>query len=238
MAVSRHDFDVQSDRAVGQQRRKVLSLLQNATEPVDAQQIADALQIHVTTARFHLTTLEEQGLVRRGRAPQARRAGRPRMTYEVAPRLDYADIVALFAAHLGGTPQEREQRAIRIGADLAHRVRLARLRAEPTIADMVVATLNELGFQVRSVFTSFDEVTVQICTCPLAQVAESAPEVVRGIHQGLIQEVIDRNADAVGARYQASVTPDPRGSCEVGLVLRPKAGMSRTPSVGAREENS
>lgn len=223
MSVSRHDLDAPPDRAAGQQRQKVLGLLKNAAEPVDAQQVADALQIHITTARFHLTTLEEQGVIRRGSATKAGRAGRPRLTYELAPRFDYADIVSLFAEHLGGTAQEREQRALRIGADLAHRVRLARERPEATIADMVVATLNELGFQVRSVLNSFGEVTVQICTCPLAEVASSAPEVVRGIQQGLIQEVVNHNADAVGARYQASVTPDPHGgSCEVSLVLRPE----------------
>jgi predicted ArsR family transcriptional regulator len=149
-------------------------------------------------------------------------AGRPRLTYEVAPKLDYTDIVSLFAAHLGGTAPEREQRALRIGADLAHRVHLARKRDETTIADLVVATLSELGFQVRSALNSFGEVTVQICTCPLAEVAATAPEVVRGIQQGLIQEVIDLNADAIGGRYRAAVTPDVRGgSCEVSLVLRP-----------------
>ncbi|WP_099040216.1 helix-turn-helix transcriptional regulator [Mycobacterium neglectum] len=216
------DLDSQSERAAGQQRRKVLGLLQRAPGPVDAQHVADTLQIHVTTARFHLTALEDQGYVRRGGGTKAGRAGRPRLTYEVAPKLDYADIVALFAAHLGGSAGEREQRALRIGADLAHRVRLARRRDQTTIADLVVATLGELGFQVRSVLDSFGEVTVQICTCPLAEVAATAPEVVRGIQQGLIQEVIDLNADAIGAHYRAAVTPDPRaGSCEVSLVLRP-----------------
>ncbi|MDG5483633.1 helix-turn-helix domain-containing protein [Mycolicibacterium gadium] len=218
------DPDAQSERAAGQQRSKVLGLLQSAPGPVDAQHVADTLRIHVTTARFHLTTLEDQGYIRRGGGTKAGRAGRPRLTYEVAPKLDYADIVSLFAAHLGGTAEEREQRGLRIGADLAHRVRLARRRDETTIADLVVATLGELGFQVRSVLDSFGEVTVQICTCPLAQVAATAPEVVRGIQQGLIQEVIDLNADVIGARYRAAVTPDPRaGSCEVSLVLRPGA---------------
>jgi predicted ArsR family transcriptional regulator len=220
--VQHHNLDASLQRAAGHQRRKVLGVLQSAPGPVDAQHIADALRIHVTTARFHLTTLEEQGYIRRGGGAKPGRAGRPRLTYEVAPRLDYADIVSLFAAHLGGTVQEREQRGLRIGADLAHRVRLARRRDETTIADLVVATLGELGFQVRSVLNSFGEVTIQICTCPLAEVAESAPEVVRGIQQGLIQEVIDLNADSVGAHYRAAVTPDPRaGSCEVSLVLRP-----------------
>ena len=222
MPVQSHDLDSQSERAAGQQRRKVLGVLQSAPGPVDAQHVADTLQIHVTTARFHLTTLEDQGYIRRGGGTKVRRAGRPRLTYEVAPKLDYADIVALFAAHLGGTAEEREQRGLRIGADLAHRVRLARRRYETTIADLVVATLGELGFQVRSVLDSFGEVTVQICTCPLAEIAATAPEVVRGIQQGLIQEVVDLNADTIGAHYRAAVTPDPRaGSCEVSLVLRP-----------------
>ena len=144
------------------------------------------------------------------------------MTYEVAPRLDYADVVALFAAHLGGTADEREARAVRVGADLAHRVRVARVRAETCVADLVVATLVELGFGVRSVLTCFDEVAVEICTCPLAEIAAEAPEVVRGVQQGLIQAVIDLNTEVIGARYRASVRPDAgRGSCQVRLVLRP-----------------
>ena len=215
--MQRHDLDV----SAGRQRQKVLGLLHEATRPVDVQLVADTLQIHVTTARFHLTALETQGYVRRG-SSRSVGAGRPKLTYELAPKLDYADIVSLFAAHLGGTPVERQSRAQRIGVDLAHRVRVARPRDETSVSDLVVATLAELGFQVRSVLVSFGEVTVQICTCPLAEVARAAPEVVRGIQQGLIQEVIDLNTESIGGRYCVIVTPDPRGgSCEIGVVLSP-----------------
>ncbi len=223
VGMPRHGDRVESDRGVGLQRQRVVDLLRAADTPVDARQIAETLRIHVTTARFHLSTLEEQGVIRRGGAASgAGRVGRPRLTYEIAPRLDYADIVALFAAHLGGTPEEREERALRIGADLARRVRVARRRDETSIADLVVATLGELGFKVRSVLSSFGEVSVEICTCPLAEVAVDSPEVVRGIQQGMIQEVIDLNAEVIGGRYQAAVRPDARhGSCEVSLVVRP-----------------
>jgi predicted ArsR family transcriptional regulator len=68
------------------------------------QHVADTLQIHVTTARFHLSTLEGQGFVRKG-GSHYRGVGRPRLTCEIAPRLDYADIVGLFATR--GTPEER-----------------------------------------------------------------------------------------------------------------------------------
>ncbi|OMC35116.1 ArsR family transcriptional regulator [Mycobacterium sp. GA-1841] len=219
----RHGDRAESDRAAGQQRQRVLDLLRAADGPVDARQIAENLQIHVTTARFHLSALQEQGVIRRGGAAVGTgRVGRPRVTYEIAPRLDYADIVALFATHLGGTPEEREERALRIGADLAHQVRVARRRDETSLADLVVATLGELGFQAQSVLTSFGGVSVEICTCPLAEVAAASPEVVRGIQQGMIQEVIDLNAEVVGGRYTATVRPDSRhGSCEVNLVLRP-----------------
>ena len=211
-----------SQRAVGLQRGRVLETVRGAAGPVDAHEIARTRKIHVTTARFHLSTLEEQGAIRRGRGAGGGR-GRPRLTYEIAPRLDYADIVSLFAAHLGGTAEEREQRALRIGADLAHRTRLAQARPERTVADLVIGTLDELGFQIRSVLNSFGEVTVQICTCPLAAVAVTAPEVVRGIQHGLIQEVIDANEATLGGRYRAEVRPDAgRGSCEVSLTLRPE----------------
>ncbi|MCP3811992.1 ArsR family transcriptional regulator, partial [Mycobacteriaceae bacterium Msp059] len=54
----RHGDRVESDRAAGQQRQRVVDLLRAADNPVDARQIAETLQIHVTTARFHLSTLE------------------------------------------------------------------------------------------------------------------------------------------------------------------------------------
>jgi predicted ArsR family transcriptional regulator len=220
--VQRQSSDSPSDRAAGLQRQRVLSLVRSAGEPVDARRVADTLDIHVTTARFHLTTLERQGAIRRRGGARNGGVGRPRLTYELAPRLDYADIVALFATHLGGTPDEREERALRIGADLARRVRLTEAPGESSAVDLVVGALGQLGFQIRSVTDAFGTVAIQICTCPLAEVAVDSPEVVRGIQQGLIQEVLDANAASAGRRYSVTVRPDPHhGSCEVRLILTP-----------------
>ncbi|WP_078324266.1 helix-turn-helix transcriptional regulator [Mycobacteroides salmoniphilum] len=209
-------------RRAGQQRERVLSLLREESDPVGAQQIADSLQIHITTVRFHLKTLEEQGqIVRRG-GSAGQKAGRPSLAYAIAPRLDYADVVSLFAVHLGGTPAERESRAALVGADLAHRVNVARHRAVIPAADLVVETLGELGFTVHSTLMFFGRITVQICSCPLAEIAAAAPEVVRGIQRGLIQEVLDVNADAVGGQFQVTVSPDAgHGDCTVILALHP-----------------
>lgn len=211
-----------SSRGVGQQRARVLKVLREAAAPVGAREVADSLGLHITTVRFHLKTLEEQGhIVRRGGTGE-QRAGRPSLSYAVAPRLDYADVVALFAAHLGGTAAERESRAALVGAELAHRVNVARRRTPLQVTDLVVETLGELGFTVRSTLMSFGRATVQICSCPLAEIATTAPEVVRGIQRGLIQEVLDVNADAIGGQFQVTVSPDAgHGDCTVNLALEP-----------------
>mgnify|MGYP002652243204 CR=1 FL=1 len=107
------------NRRAGQQRERVLGLLREATQPVGVQHIADSLGIHITTVRFHLRTLEEQGHIVRRSGGAGQRAGRPSLAYAVAPRLDYADVVSLFAVHLGGTAAERESRAALVGADWA-----------------------------------------------------------------------------------------------------------------------
>lgn len=207
------------DRAFGRQRQRVLDVLRDAAGPVDAHQVAAALDIHVTTVRFHLGTLEEQGAIRRGGGTGGG-VGRPRLTYVVAPRLDYADIVALFATHLGGSAAEREAVAVRVGADLARRARLVDVVASTSLTELVEGVLAALGFQIRSVATMFGSLTVRLCSCPLAELAADAPEVVRGIQQGLVQEVVDANADALGRRYRVAVRPDPRqGACEVSLEL-------------------
>lgn len=210
------------NRKAGQQRDRVLGLLREAPQPVGVQHIADSLRIHITTVRFHLKTLEEQGqIVRRG-GSAGQKAGRPSLAYAIAPRLDYADVVSLFAVHLGGTPAERESRAALVGTDLAHRVNVARHRVAIPAADLVVETLGELGFTVHSTLMSFGRITVQICSCPLAEIAAAAPEVVRGIQRGLIQEVLDVNADAVGGQFQVTVSPDAgHGDCTVILALHP-----------------
>jgi predicted ArsR family transcriptional regulator len=210
-------------RGAGQQRQRVLGVLRDAPGPVDARHVAERLDIHVTTARFHLSTLESQGVVRRGTEARHRGTGRPRLTYEIAPRLDYADIVALFAVHLGGSAAEREARALGIGADLAHRINLATPRVGAAVANLIVEALGELGFQIHSVVSAFGTVAVRICACPLAEIATDAPEVVSGIQQGLLQEILDANTDALGTRYRATVRPDPHhGACQVHLTVHPE----------------
>lgn len=71
-------------------RRRVLDLLSASRRPLDARAVADALDVHVTTARFHLEQLEEAGLLQR-RTAREQRPGRPRIVYALSASLRAAD---------------------------------------------------------------------------------------------------------------------------------------------------
>lgn len=64
-------------------RRRVLELLAECGEALDAVAVAQAISLHVTTARFHLEHLEAVGLVQREvlRVPGQR--GRPRVSFSI-----------------------------------------------------------------------------------------------------------------------------------------------------------
>jgi len=201
------------------QRDRVLALLETSAEPLDAHLLADDLDLHVTTVRFHLNSLIEEGLVRT-RQLESTKVGRPRLGYTAVPKPSYTDLVALLAARLGGTAEERERKACEVGRDWAGMLGFA--PADTTDAGaFVIDALSRLGFETRSATSAFGNHELTLCTCPLVEIARTNPEVVRGIQRGLIQQILDDNAAALGARYTAAVFPDPRdGNCSIRLALR------------------
>lgn len=209
------------------QRERVLALLRDAAEPLDAHRLADLLALHVTTVRFHLSGLVEAGLVRQEALP-SQRVGRPRLGYVAVREPSYTDLVALLAAHLGGDADEREARAERVGRDWAATVTPA---ATTDACGLVIEVLTQLGFRTQSAASMFGAHTLTLCTCPLAATARRYPEVVRGIQRGLIQGVLDDAAPRLGARYAVAVAPDPDGgNCSIAMTLHPAADPVSTAS--------
>lgn len=64
-------------------RRRVLELLVNSGEALDAVAVGKAISLHVTTARFHLEQLETVGLVQREVLRVAGQRGRPRVLFSI-----------------------------------------------------------------------------------------------------------------------------------------------------------
>lgn len=209
------------------QRERVLDLVRESTGPLDAHHLADALDLHVTTIRFHLSGLVDEGLVRTQALP-AEKVGRPRTGYVAVREPSYTDLVALLAARIGGSAAERERKAVEVGDDWAGILGFA---PKPTTdaGALVIESLEQLGFETRTATNAFGTHSITLCTCPLAEIARSNPEVVRGIQRGLIQRVLDDHATTLGASYTVDVFPDPQdGNCLVELVLRPGQKRSET----------
>jgi predicted ArsR family transcriptional regulator len=104
------------------QRDRVLQLVREHGSPVDAAELAALLGLHVTTVRFHLDALCDQGVIARTRIKRTG-VGRPRTGYAaVQGRLDYQSFAEMLALGLGDTVETRRRRAERAGRRLADRI--------------------------------------------------------------------------------------------------------------------
>lgn len=202
------------------QRGKVFDFLTQADSPRDAREVAAALDIHVTTARFHLNNLLADGRILS--APiRSSGAGRPRVGYSIAPTPPVDDLLGLLLTRLGATEQVREHVAAEAG-----RLWAARHGSDHADVDLpdpvIVATdlLGHLGFQVSSSMSAFGTHELLICSCPLRDIAAAHPEVARGVVRGAIEQALATSSPALASQYTVTTTPDPSGGdCEIRLTL-------------------
>lgn len=173
-------------------RRQLLEVLRSAGRPLDAEQLAAAVDLHVTTARHHLGTLERAGLVRRA-VERAGRPGRPRLLYTPAPDSDAADgyrvLTDVLAAEFEQDPDDGRRRA-----ELAGR-RWAAAHVEPAHApspgdafSTVEALFDRLGFAPRR---GGDEHELLLDACPFRDIARAHTDVVCTVHLGLLLGALD-----------------------------------------------
>ncbi|GAA2133521.1 helix-turn-helix domain-containing protein [Kitasatospora kazusensis] len=170
-------------------RRALLAALTEAAGPLDIRQLADLLGQHITTVRHHLTALVEAGLVRVGtdEAPAGR--GRPRRLYEAAPvgeQLDaYRTMVDVLASGYGADRAERAVRAERAGREWGPTAPAD----GGTLAEQVLAEADRWGFEPE---LRPGGSAVLLHGCPFQRNAETHPEVVCSVHQGLLDAMADR----------------------------------------------
>ncbi|UQE74746.1 MULTISPECIES: hypothetical protein [unclassified Gordonia (in: high G+C Gram-positive bacteria)] len=208
------------------QRDRVRSLVAEAQTPIDAQSIASALDIHVTTARFHLNNLVDEGAAVAVALPPDG-VGRPRMGYRivVAPPID--DLLIMLITRLGDTPEARERLAVEVGRGWAAKHLPAELSG-PTLPDPVVIAetiLTRLGFRITGVVSAFGDHEITLCGCPLQELEHELPEVARGVVRGILEEALAEGSAALQSSYAVLVRPDAAaGACELRLTLARTAG--------------
>lgn len=201
-------------------RRAILDALANlphlaaANEPnrssgLTAAHLAERLDLHVTTVRFHLERLERAGLIisrdERGGV------GRPRRHYTAHPgrlaEVTATDAYRLLAEVLTGAMASGTPDAAEAGRRWAldHAVELTGYAPVPgsehpartpgtwlAKVGAVVDVLDRWGYQ-PSVTTIDAGRTAQLCLhhCPLRQLALDNPAVACGVHRGVIQGTLE-----------------------------------------------
>ncbi|GCE37772.1 possible transcriptional regulator [Rhodococcus wratislaviensis] len=229
------------------QRERVLRMVREHEGAVDAVELASQLGVHVSTVRFHLDALCDDGAITRTRMNRPG-AGRPRTGYLVIEeRVDYRTLADVLAMELGQTVQTRARRAEHAGHEWATRMAASRSAgagdgghtpesdAGDALDHAAARTTNafaRMGFGPELVSapgpsapSSADsggpagerERIIRLHACPVRDLARSHPEVVCGVHRGLLQGLLDTAATegnrkpqrpAISAHLEPFVEPE------------------------------
>lgn len=201
-----------------QQRQRVLELVREHDSAVDAAELAAQIGLHVTTVRFHLDALCDEGFVERTRITRAE-VGRPRTGYlAVRERLGYRSLAEILALELGDTADKRRRRAEAAGRRWAKRLAAGSAREQVAGQDVSDSTrpsetLEDRATMVASVFarmgfgpeltpaatsTAGAQQTIRLHACPVRDLARAHPEVGCALHRGLLEGLLTNAAAAQG----------------------------------------
>lgn len=204
---------------MSESRQALLEMLRDQPEPVTQAAVVRLSGLHANTVREHLEALVRAGLVRREKAePKGR--GRPAWLYEATsaqePPSEYAGLAAALAGSLARTSDDPAGDATLAGEEWGRRLTRDR-GAEPmppdAARDEVVRLLDDLGFAPEH--DGADR--VRLTRCPLLEAAHRHPEVVCGVHLGIVRGALtELGADPDGSVLLPFAEP---GACR--LVVPP-----------------
>jgi predicted ArsR family transcriptional regulator len=179
-----------------------------------AAQLAMELGLHVTTARFHLDLLERAGMVV-SHFTSAFGVGRPRKVYAVPPVPDEPDSSAAHLTLLAGlltesftadvTPEEAGRRWAREHIPLRHAGPAATPGVWLAKIGWLVDVLRRWGYHPDlSTGEGGRAYRIELADCPFLDLARANPEVVCGIHRGLLAGALGQFGEDLA---EVSLTP-------------------------------
>ena len=194
-------------------------LTQRLTLGLTASELAERLDVHVTTIRFHVDQLVEAGLLE-GHVVRGGGRGRPHRRFALragAPQAPFEVLASLLTSVLSGTGG-RQLTPQQAGVQWARaRAEAIGLRSTAGGGDRrrgvirhVADLLGEWGYTPQTELADDDlALTVTLRDCPFLELARAHPDVVCGIHRGLIQGTLQAVGEA-GAQValEPLATPD------------------------------
>ncbi|MGA7757449.1 MAG: helix-turn-helix domain-containing protein [Ilumatobacteraceae bacterium] len=212
-------------KALGDNTRYAIYLeLARSARPLATADISESLGLHPNTVRPHLERMREAGLLDvevGGRGD----VGRPQHRYSVArnaPSLGFepptmpvlARMVLAMAARLQASADDAE--AVGRTEGIA---RATPYVDAPSTLEALVADLDRLGFDplVTGDPDDPDAAVVAFAHCPFADLAERHPELVCGLHRGLVAGFVAEMGDAEVGEF---CTLTSRTPCRVTVASR------------------
>jgi predicted ArsR family transcriptional regulator len=210
-------------KALGDNTRYAIYLeIARSPVPRATAEIAEALGLHVNTVRPHLERMREVGLL--AVTADARGAvGRPQNRYALAPDAPNLGLepstfpmlarMLLRAAAASGMSDDDT-------ADAGREQGRADARVWPAgtpCVEALMAELDRLGFDPEVAFDPGDTsaATVAFAHCPFRELAEAHPDLVCGLHRGLVEGFVEGFGDGEVVEFRSLVHRD---GCQVDLV--------------------
>lgn len=195
-------------------REDVLAALRGAADALTIVDIAEKLEVHPNTVRFHLEALIGDGRVERVE-PDHKRMGRPPLLYRTVRGMDpggsrrYQLLAEILTYGLAGDPNA-SAKALEAGRAWAVRVTRPTGRKPGARASVnrLIRLLDDLGFAPQR--SAVDGgVQVGLRHCPFLELADGASAVVCPIHLGLMQGALETwRAPVTVDRLEPFVEPD------------------------------
>jgi predicted ArsR family transcriptional regulator len=198
-------------------RDRVLAVLRQSAVPIGVAGLTAATGLSPNAVRFHLQRLLEMGAVGAATDPDRAGPGRPAVLY-TALAAEATDAGAAYRLLAGLLADELSRSApatasVDAGRDWARSLAPHMNAAggqEPIVAMRDLFTLTGFNPKIRA-----DRQTVELHRCPFFDLAAQRPDIVCGIHLGLVTELL---AD-LGAPQKVRLVPvlDGSGPCLVRL---------------------
>ena len=191
----------------------MLEMLSDQDRPLSIAELSALTGLHGNTVREHLDSLVRTGLAQRNHGSVEGR-GRPAWQYSAMPARghegrEYAALATALAGQLARTSAHPVVDAVAAGSEWGRQL------AEPVSADgpldtrkQVVRMLDELGFDPDP---DGEWKIVKLRSCPLLDAARDQPDVVCGVHHGIVKGALQSlGADPDGTELHAFHEP---GAC-------------------------
>jgi predicted ArsR family transcriptional regulator len=211
-------------KTLGDNTRYAIYLeLARSPRPLTTAEIADSLRLHPNTVRPHLERMRDVGLIEVSVVARGE-VGRPQHRYGLSPAAPslglepptmpvLARMVLSMADRLGASADDAEA----VGHDEGVRRSLPFVDA-PSSLEALVSDLDRLGFDpIVSEGSDADTAIVAFANCPFASLAAEHPELVCGLHRGLVAGFVKQMGDAEVREFCTLVHRTP---CQVAVRSR------------------